>query len=297
MSKKIIIPYVRTAARGILKAVTGTDVSSDKRVLDMILYGSDGSVVNSHNGHLKTFEFIDSIGHSTTNTDITPECAVGKKSAIGTGAYTLLESSAFVQPSANTQMYLQSTGAEDKAAGTGVNEITIEYFPLAWGARKTVQVVPDGANQVMVSVPDIYRIHKIYGNKGHLAAGDITLTNQAGNVLYGQIDQYDTFMRRCIFYIANNEKVTVTQFIIGSTTSGGVNVSLFATHEDDDGDLITRGCATVEVVSNTAIGELKPWLTISNTSNVRKSVGLAVNGNSPSQKCTGTLKGFLEALT
>lgn len=43
MSKKLIIPYVRTAARGILKAITGTDVSSDKRAFDVIIYGSDGS--------------------------------------------------------------------------------------------------------------------------------------------------------------------------------------------------------------------------------------------------------------
>ena len=194
-------------------------------------------------------------------------------------------------------MYLQSTDAQDSVAGTGVQEVTIEYFPEAWGARKTVKVVPNGANQITISVADIYRIHKIYGNDGHMAAGDITITNQATDVLYGQIDQYDTFMRRCVFYIAQDEKVTVTQFIVGSTTSGGVNVVAFATQEDDDGDLITRGCATVEIANNTAIGEFKPWHTISNTSNVRKSVGLAVNGNSPAQKCTGTLKGFLEDMS
>lgn len=250
-----------------------------------------------HNGHVKTLELIDSIGHGTTNTDVVPECAVGKKSAITTGAYTLLESSAFIQPSANTQMYLQSTNAEDAAAGTGIQEITIEYFSSAWGARKTVKVVPNGANQITISVADIYRIHKIYGNSGDPAAGDITITNEAADVLYGQIDQYDTFMRRCIFYIAQDESVTVTQFIVGSTTAGGVNVALFATHEDGDGDLITRGCATVEVANNTAIGELKPWMTIENSSNVRKSVGLAVNGNQAAQKCTGTLKGFLEDIS
>ena len=249
-----------------------------------------------HNGHLKVLGYLDSIGHGTTNTDVRPECAVGKKTGIETGAFTLLESSSFVQPVGDTQMYLQSTDAEDSAGGDGIEEITIEYFPLAWGARKTVKVIPDGANQVTISVDDIYRIHKVYGNDGHPAAGDITITNDAENVLYGQIDQYDTFMRRCIFYIAQDEKVSVTQFIVGSTTSGGVNVSLFATHEDEDGDLITRGCATVEVADNTAIGELKPWLTIENTSNVRKSVGLAVNGNLAAQKCTGTLKGFLEKL-
>ena len=253
--------------------------------------------VNTHHNHIKTFELIDSIGHGITNTDIRPECAIGKKSAIGVGAYTLLESSDFVQPAGDTQMYLQSTDAQDAVAGTGIQEVTIEYFPVAWGARKTVKVVPTGISQVTISVADIYRIHKIYGNDGSPAAGDISITNEAGDVLYGQIDQYETFMRRCIFYIAQDEKVSVTQFILGSTTAGGVNVVAFFTHEDDDGDLITRGCATIEIANNTSTEEFKPWITISNESNVRKSVGLAVNGNSPSQKCTGTLKGFLEKLT
>lgn len=281
------------------KLRTRTRTESNGRVEDIVvvLSGSDGNITEVHNNHLKTLGYLDSIGYGTTNTNIRPECAVGKKAAIGVGAYTLLESSAFVQPAGDTQMYLQSTDAQDAAAGTGIEEITIEYFSVAWGARKTVKVIPNGLNQVTISVDDIYRIHSVKGNDGHPAVGDISITNQAAAVLYGQIDQYETFMRRCIFYIAENEKVTVTKFIIGSTTSGGVNVSLFATEEDADGNLITRGCAIVEVANNTAIGELKPWKTISNESNARKSVGLAVNGNLANQKCTGTLKGFLESLT
>ena len=224
----IVLPGDITGKK--IRTKVQTEDGNNVESIAIVLSDADGNIPGVYNEHLKTFELIDSIGHSTTNTDVTPECAVGKKTGIGTGAYTLLESHDFVQPSANAQMYLQSTGAQDTAAGTGVNEITIEYFSSAWGARKTVQVVPNGANQITVSVADIYRIHKIYGNKGHLASGDITLTNQAADVLYGQIDQYDTFMRRCIFYIAENEKVTVTQFLVGSTTSGGVNVSVFSTY-------------------------------------------------------------------
>ena len=291
----IVLPGDTTGKK--LRTRTRTEDNGRVEDIVVVLSGTDGNISGVHNGHLKTLGYVDSIGHGTTNTDVVPECAVGKKTTIGTGAYTLLENHAFVQPSGDVQMYLQSTEAQDSAAGTGINEITVKYFSTVWGARKEVKVVPDGANQVTFSVSDIGRIHSVKGNKGNIAAGDITITNEAANVLYGRIDQYDTFMRRCIFYIAENESVTVTQFILGSTTSGGVNVALFATQEDDDGDLITRGCATVEVANNTAIGELKPWMTIENTSNVRKSVGLAVNGNLANQKCTGTLKGFLEDIS
>ena len=254
--------------------------------------------IGSHHKHLKVLDYLQSIGHGTTSNDdgISTECAVGKKTLISTGAYTLLETNPFIQPSANTQMYVQSTNAQDAAAGTGVQEITIEYFSLSWGARKTVKVIPNGLNQITISVADIFRIHKVYGNSGHAAAGDITITNQAADILYGGIYQYETFMRRCIFYVAENEKITVTQAILGSTTSGGVNVVMFATQEDEDGDLITRGCVTIEVSNATPYPEFKPWKIISNPNNVRKSVGLAVNGNSPAQKCTGTLKGFTETI-
>lgn len=264
------------------------------------LNATDGTIedIGSHHKHLKVLDYLQSIGHGTTSNaeGISPQCAVGKKTGIGTGAYTLLEAYDFIQPTANTQMYLQSTDAQDAAAGTGIQEVTIEYFPLAWGAKKTVKVIPTGAVQVTISVADIYRIHKVYGNSGNPAQGDITITNQAETILYGQIDEYDTFMRRCIFYVAENEKVTVTQAILGSTTSGGTNVVMFATEEDEDGDLITRGCSTIEVANSTAVVDFAPWKTISNPNNVKKSVGLAVNGNLAAQKCTGTLKGFTEAI-
>lgn len=253
--------------------------------------------VGVHHKHLKTLGYLQSIGHGTTGEQgVFTECAVGKKSSIGAGAYTLLESDDFVQPSGNTQMYLQSTNVEDSTGGTGVEKILIEYFSLSWGSRKTVEVIPNGTNQVTISVADIYRIHKVYGISGHPAQGNITITNQAETILYGNIEQYNTFMRRCIFYIAENEKVTGTQAVIGSTTSGGVNVVAFATHEDASGNTMTRGCSTIEVADTTIAISFEPWVTISNPNNKRKSIGLSVNGNLANQKCTGTLNGFIETI-
>ena len=48
-----------------------------------------------HDGHLKVLGFHESIGHLSTNTDITVERAMGKKTGIGEGAFTLLEEAAF----------------------------------------------------------------------------------------------------------------------------------------------------------------------------------------------------------
>lgn len=245
-----------------------------------------------HEGHVKTIGFHESIGHLSTNDDITIERATGRKTTIGTGAFTLLEEAAFVQPSVDTQMYIQSTSAEDAAGGDGAEQITIEYFSLSWGDLKTVQVVPEGAGQVTLSVSDIYRIHKMYINKGHNAVGTVTLTNQAANVLYGQVSQYHAFMQRCIFYVGEGKRVTCTELIISSYSKEGIIGRLFASEEDDDGNIVPRARIAFELVDDVITYAFGISESVSNPNNKRIAIGLAVSGAAADQTATGTIKGF-----
>ena len=274
--------------------VTTPDIS---KVLQYVLIcDTDGNEIDSHHGHLKTFGFHESIGHSATNTDITVERAKGRKTGIGTGAYTLLEEAAFVQPAGDTQMYLQSTSAQDAAAGSGAEQITIEYFSLAWGDLKTVQVVPTGTGQVTLSVSDIYRIHNMYVNKGNNAVGLITLTNQAASVLYGQIAIYHAFMQRCIFYVGNGRKVTCTELVLGSYSKEGIIGRLFASEEDSDGNVIPRARIVFELVEHTFPYSYEISETVSNPNNKRMAIGLAVTGIAAAQNATGTIKGYGDSI-
>ncbi|MCK5433536.1 MAG: hypothetical protein KAJ03_12380, partial [Gammaproteobacteria bacterium] len=197
---------------------------------DVSMSDTDSLAINvdlniySHDGHLRTYGINEAVGDLVTNSSIVVERANGKKTGIGGGAFTILETHPFDQPSGDLQMYAQSTSADDAAAGSGAEEITIEYFSLAWGARKTVKFVPTGLTHVVLSVSDIYRVHKVYTNKGSVAAGDITITNIGETELYGQIDTNNTFMERSIFYVAENESVTCTEVIVSSVTSGGVEI-------------------------------------------------------------------------
>ena len=250
-----------------------------------------------HDTHLKVLGYYESIGHGSTNTELTVERAAGNKTGITTGAFTILESEDFIQPAGDTQMYLQSASADDAAAGTGAQEITIEYFSLAWGARKTVKVVPNGITQVTLSVADIYRIHKMSVNKGSTAGDDITLTNEAENVLYGQIHQYETTMERCIFYVATGEKTTCTEFGATSVTSGGVEIRLAVSEEDAEGNIVTRVRVPVEVVSGGQYIGMHISETVSNPNGYRKALLLVVRAYSvTNQKGTGFMKGFNEQL-
>ena len=274
--------------------VTTPDIS---KVLQYVLIcDPNGEEIDSHHGHLKTFGFHESIGHSETNTEITVERAKGRKTGIGTGAYTLLEEAVFIQPTGDTQMYLQSTSAEDAAGGDGAEQITIEYFSLAWGDMKTVQVVPTGTGQVTLSVSDIYRIHNMYINKGGNAVGLITLTNQAESVLYGQIAIYHAFMQRCIFYVGNGKKVTCTELVIGTYSKEGIIGRLFASEEDGDGNVIPRARIVFELVEDTFPYPFQISETVSNPNNKRMAIGLAVTGIAAAQNATGTIKGFSDSI-
>ncbi len=245
-----------------------------------------------HDGHLKVFGYHESIGHLSTNTDIEVERAMGKKTGIGTGAFTLLEEAAFVQPSGDTQMYIESASTDDDDGGSGANIITIEYFSLAWGQKKTVTVTMNGTAQVALSVADIYRIHKMYINKGGNAAGLIKLTNQAEDVLYGQISQYHAFMQRCIFYVAEGERVTCTEAMLSSYSKEGVIGRVFASEEDASGNVVPRARIICEIVGGIASCPFVVSETVRNPNNKRIAIGLAVTGVAAAQNATGTLKGF-----
>ncbi|MHA1287954.1 MAG: hypothetical protein ACTSPB_11185 [Candidatus Thorarchaeota archaeon] len=274
--------------------VTTPDIS--KVMQYVLICDPDGNEIDSHHGHLKTFGLHESIGHSDTNTDITVERAKGRKTGIGIGAYTLLEEAAFVQPAGDTQMYIQSTSAEDAAGGSGAEQLTLEYFSLAWGDMKTVQVVPDGTNQVTISVSDIYRLHDVYINKGHNAVGLITLTNQAASVLYGQISIYHAFMQRCIFYVGNGKKVTCTEGIIGTYSKEGIIGRLFASEEDGDGNIVPRARIVFELAGDTFPYPFEISETVSNPNNKRIAIGLAITGIAADQNATGTIKGYGDSI-
>lgn len=246
----------------------------------------------AHKGHLKTLGYHESIGQKTTNGDLEIERAMGRKKSIGTGGYTLLEDQTYIQPSADTQMYIQSDSADDDTAGTGAQQITIEYFSLAWGQKKTTTVDMDGITQVTLGVSDIYRIHKMYVNRGSNAAGEITLTNGDESILYGGITQYNAFMQRCIFYVAEGQRIVCTEGIFGASTSGGVIGRVFASEEDDDGNIIPRARIIFEVADSQIVYSFQISESVDNPNNKRIALGLALRGKVANQTATGSLKGF-----
>lgn len=251
-----------------------------------------------HDTHLKVLGYHESIGHLSTNSDLTIERALGRKTAIGTGAFTLLEDQPYVQPPGDVAIYIQSSSANDAAAGSGAQQVTIEYYPFAWDTEPTVITTTlDGTNQVDMGVSDFHRMHKMNTTRGSSSAGgDITITNQAASILYGQITQYTAFMQRCIFYVGTGQKVTCTEGIFGASTTGGVIGRLFASEEDASGNVVSRARITFEVADSQITYPFQISETVSNPNGKRIAIGLAVAGKVANQTGTGSLKGFGEAI-
>lgn len=249
-----------------------------------------------HDGHIKTLGYHESIGHGTTNGDVTKEFAAGDKEGIGSGAFTLMEREAFVQPTVDTQMYAQSSSAQDAAAGTGSQEITIEYFTFAW-IKKTHVFVPTGTSQVTLAA-DIYRIHDVKVTKGLPADGNITITDIGAGTLYGQVHQFKTYMERCIFYIETGRMVTSVDGIFGCTTSGGVQFSIFASEESASGNVVARARIPFKMEAGIVDLDFELPESVQNPNGKRIAIGVAVTASTGAvnQKASAWISGFTESI-
>jgi len=260
-----------------------------------IVNGSEEAGV--HDKHLRVIGYYESIGHGISDPTTEIHRCMGVNNSIGTTGYALMEEFPFVQPTTDTQMYLQSSSASDSSAGTGVQQVTIEYFSFAWGDRKMITVTMNGTGQVTLPVADIYRVHHMYANRvgsAGVAVGNITLTNLATTTLYGEISATNAFMQRCIMYLGNGRKFTCTDLLVTCSTNGGVVGRLFASEEDESGNIVPRARLIFQLADNNIHIPFAMAETISNPNNKRISMGVAIVGKVANQSASSTMRGFEE---
>jgi len=224
----------------------------------------------------------------------------GSGSTIPTSSYAILTNATVTQPAANTAMKIVSTSANDTLLGTGAQEITIEYFPSAWGKTLSTEIIEmNGVTPVSLTNVDVYRIDKLYisklGGSGSGADGTITLVDNAtGLVKYAQIDPGAAFFERAIHYIPTTRICVITGASFSSSTSGGVIVRLFTTEEDNASHLVPRAQFSLELTSGVTFMPLSLPIKVDNPNGLRKSIGIAVKGLTSNQSCVGTLRYYEE---
>lgn len=229
--------------------------------------------------------------------DSTDSC-IGSSDSIGAGAYVILSNCVAIQPaSPGVQMEVVSTSIDDTLLGSGAQKVELEYFTETPWEMFTEVVDMDGQTAVDTDATDIYRLNKVRVVKGHPAVGTITVKSTNAAILYAQIDPYETFFERAVFYVETGYQAVITDIIIGCSTNGGVKWRLFRSDEDEDtGDVVTRGRLSVAIADNSLPHTMKLPFRVSNPNGKRIAIGLAVQGPVAVQKGTGTIWGYCKVI-
>ena len=174
-----------------------------------------------------------------------PVGAYGKIVTAGAQANTLLwPDGTFVIPTtAGLSMTIQSTSANDAAAGTGIRTVEVHYLDVDLNEAAEV-VTLNGTTSVGLSYANIRFIqctHALTVGSGGVAAGDITVTS--GGQTYGEIATGELRCASSARMVPKN-KIYYVQGLSGGSTSGSAAASVlikFAATMIDSNILTSEG--------------------------------------------------------
>lgn len=168
--------------------------------------------------------------------------ALGYNNDVGTSSETVWNPGGeYVWPAAAQQMELVSSGAQDTAAGTGIQQVKVWYLDGSF-VEKSVVITMAGAVAVPTGagVADIYRVQDLRAYRfggNYVAAGNISIRTLGGGTTYGQIATGATRARDCRYTVPAGKTlfITSTTFSTGSAASGkNVLFTTRATYDDLD---------------------------------------------------------------
>jgi hypothetical protein len=228
----------------------------------------------------------------------TPGSIIGSSASITTTAFVILSNAAVSQPSTGQGMNVVSTSASDTSNGTGVQQITIEYFTVPSGTtgwiKKSEVVTLNGVTPVPTVAVDIYRINRVHTNRvgtNGTAVGTITVKDLTNTTLFAQIDIGNNVFERAIHYVTKGEMAVLSDTMVGVSSNGGVIFRWFKTEEDANGNTVTVGQLSIEMNGPSALDRsFNLPLVVSNPNGKNISIGLAVKARTGTQSSTGTLR-------
>jgi hypothetical protein len=206
-------------------------------------------------------------------------------------------SAAFISPFPPTSQQLQvvSASANDTAAGTGAQQVTIDYLTDPSSVHKFTRfseiVNMNGLGAVTTLATDISRIEKFrisrVGTSG-TAAGNISLQSVGGATTFERITAGENISRTAVHFVPNGYQSIVTGFSAGCSTSGGVRFVLTKVEEDPVGNLVRIGQKEISVASGATSATLRTPIYMTNPNNKRLSFAIAARGLAANQEGTGT---------
>lgn len=141
-------------------------------------------------------------------------------------------------PAGGMQMAVRSSSVNDTAAGTGVRTVHIHYLDDNYATQQEI-VTLNGTSLVNTVATNILRVndfHTVTAGSGAQAAGDITLENTAGTVIYSRISTGMNRARNAVFTIPAGKQGYITHWNASSGTTNGTHYTRFVlratTHEN-----------------------------------------------------------------
>lgn len=225
--------------------------------------------------------------------------AVGTNSVIPSSTFIILSnltSAARVSnfPPSPQQMQVVSTSANDTAAGTGAQQVTIDYLTDPTSIYKFTRfseiVTLNGLGAVLTNATNISRIEHMRVSRvgtGAVAAGDISLQSVGGATTFELIPAGENINKTAVHFVPNGYQSIVTDIMFGSTTASGVRFSITDTPQDPSGNVVRNGLEEITLHSGVTKALRTPFF-MTNPNNKRLSFAVTVRGLAANQQGSGS---------
>lgn len=169
---------------------------------------------------------------------------LGYNADVGTNSETVWAvGGEYVWPAIAQQMEVVSSGAQDTAAGTGIQQVCFHYLDASF-VEKEVILTMAGAVAVPTVVADIYRVQQIFAYRfggNFVAAGNIDVRMiGAPATIFGRISLGNTRSRDCRLTVPAG-KIACISSITLSTGSAAAGKNVLFTTRGTYNDLDARG--------------------------------------------------------
>lgn len=198
-------------------------------------------------------------------------------------------------PTVAQQMQVVSTSANDTGAGTGVQQVEIDYLTDPASAtlftRFTEIVTLNGVTPVNTAATGISRIEHMRASRvgsASVAQGDISLQSVGGATTFELMPAGENINRTCVHFVPNGYMCVVTDILVGTTTAAGVRFSFTDVLSDPVGNIVRVGLEEISL-SGSGIGKsIRTPFFMSNPNNKRLSFAITVRGQASNQQGSGS---------
>jgi hypothetical protein len=220
---------------------------------------------------------------------------IGSSVVIPTATFMILSnvtSASFISnfPPVPQQLQVVSSSASDASAGTGAQQVIIDYLTDPASATKFTRfsetITMNGVTPVLTAATNISRIERVRVSRpgtGSVAAGNISIQSVGGATTFELIASGENITRTAVHFVPNGYMSIITDLLFGSNTIGGVRFAFTTVELDAAGDAVRIGQEETTLASSGGTIPFRTPIFLKNDQNKRISFAVTVRGVASSQ--------------